>query len=335
MIRSCIITMSLSWLLAGCGPSGTVWEQHSSECYQEAPELEEKHGRMALLLTSFETFDEFKSVVEIQYLPDSKGVTLTHKSSGYEVISELRPGLSEGDLKGAVEGALGDKLSVAARSPYAVIAREELQGVEWLARHRPGIFGQDDVAFYDIAERMVRNLSIRSKQGMTDRDLDEKGYLNTFNHVIAQAFMTSLYSEKLADFVADLHERENMPQLISGDFTEEQIIDLEFGALDNYLDMVNNEWGQEIGKYLSKELGIVKGQCWDYDLVSDYINGIQGFMSRSFGVSFTPLSAQDAMVVKWAGKLNMATGNCQLGVDKLFAAGCITCPGQSATRRSR
>ena len=91
------------------------------------------------------------------------------------------------------------------------INRKNLWVVENLGRRRPWDFGKGDVAFYDLAEAMVKNIRDEDRLTMTEKDLGEKGYLNTFNHLTAQAIMTSLFSERLADFVADVHERHNMP----------------------------------------------------------------------------------------------------------------------------
>ena len=87
---------------------------------------------------------------------------------------------------------------------------------------------------------MANQISDEDYLNLSCEELSEKGYLNTFNHITAQAFMTSIFSERLADFIADVHELYNMPELITGDFTEQQLADFENGPVDNYVDMINN-----------------------------------------------------------------------------------------------
>ena len=126
---------------------------------------------------------------------------------------------------------------------------------------------------------MANQISDEDYLNLSCEELSEKGYLNTFNHITAQAFMTSIFSERLADFIADVHELYNMPELITGDFTEQQLADFENGPVDNYVDMINNEWGQELGKVLGKKYGIDRHTIWTPQLLRDYLNDIQLYHS--------------------------------------------------------
>ena len=134
-------------------------------------------------------------------------------------------------------------------------------------------------------------------------DLSEKGYLNTFNHITGQAFMTSIFSEKFADFIADVHERGNMPELITGVFTNDQIMDLEKGPVDNYVDMINNEWGQELGERLKKKHQITSTTNWAVEFLAMFLNDIQQYYSWTFQVGFEPFKPEDDVVKKFSFKL--------------------------------
>ena len=166
------------------------------------------------------------------------------------------------------------------------------------------MFGEGDIAFYDLAEMMVYNISDEDLLNMPAEHLSEKGYLNTFNHVTAQAFITTIFNEALADFIADVHERENMPELVSGNFTEAQLDDLSDGAMDNYLDMVNNEWGQELGKDLRHKYSITREKHWTPILLADYLNDIQNYHAHAFGIAFRPFLPTDDKVIRFTDKIN-------------------------------
>ena len=54
--------------------------------------------------------------------------------------------------------------------------------------------------------------------------------------------MTSIFSEELADFISDTHERHKLPALMTGAFTDEQVADINEGledldALDQEMDL--------------------------------------------------------------------------------------------------
>jgi len=167
------------------------------------------------------------------------------------------------------------------------------------------VYGECDVAFYDLAESMANNITKMDKAAMSSKDLSEKGYINTFNHIVAQAMISAIFSERMADFIADAHERRNMPSLITGEFTREQLTDIENGPADNYLDIINNEWGQEIGKQLKTKYNICRSTVWTQELLVECINDIQSYCSRVFGIGFEPFWHSDEVIIRFAEKLNV------------------------------
>lgn len=265
--------------------------------------LASRQEHEALLLTRFNSLAELKEVVDIKYATDE--VLLTYKSGSREVTSTLRSGVSEDDFMRARRGGLWAKAQVSLMTPYAVANRSNLMVIENLGRRRPWDFGKGDVAFYDLAETMVKNIVPEDLKSMPEKDTTEKGYLNTFNHITAQAIMTSIFSERLADFVADVHERHNMPELITGVFTEAQLTDMKDGPTDNYIDLINNEWGQELGKVLQSKYAISRNTIWTPQLMADYLNDIQGYYSWTFGIGFTPFRTTDEIVNRFAAKINL------------------------------
>jgi hypothetical protein len=277
-------------------------------------ELSEMAGKGALLLTRVESFEALKKIIRIEYLnspteanpnPTGKpGVRLTHSSDGREITSLLTTGVSEGDFLAAQDSGIFARVQLVLRSPYSVWHRKDLRRAFALSRKRGAIFGVGDPAFYDLAETMSIHITDYDKAKMTPKDLGEKGYINTFNHFIAQSMVTSIFSERLADLIADAHERYNMPELILGEFTTEQLADLETGPTDNYLDIINNEWGQEFGKVLREKYNITRKTYWTTELLENYLNDIQVYFSCAFQIAFEPFRATDELVIRFSNKIN-------------------------------
>ncbi|MFK7925428.1 MAG: hypothetical protein AB8H47_25975 [Bacteroidia bacterium] len=270
--------------------------------------------RGALLSTRFQSFAELKSVVRIEYFninPDTSKtplrkplVRLTHYHNGQSVKAVLKSGVSETDFARAQRGGFWKKAWLGLKNPYAVINRNDLLRVMILSRRRPNIYREGDMAFYDLALRMVYNINETDRANSDPKDLTDKGFLNTFNHITSQVFMTSIFSENLADFIADAHERTNMPELITGNFTEKQINDLAYGPVDNYVDVINNEWGQELGKQLRDKYKIKRDTYWTTELMADYLNDIQTYYSRAFQIGFQPFEPNDIITRRFTIKLN-------------------------------
>ena len=296
--------------VVACGPA---LDTELADCDTSVPEFDKKYGRGALLLSRFSSFDELREVISIEYSKfDNAGVSqqvvLRHCSDKREVASVLHTGVNERNFHDAIAGTIWDKAMVGLRSPFAFVYRQDLRKVEELARRKHHIYGESDVAFYDIAQTTVLNIIDEDQTKLSEHELSEKGYLNTFNHITAQALITTLYSERTADFVADVHERYYMPSLISGDFSEASILDLDMGPVDNYIDVVNNEWGQELGKELKSKYGITRQTLWTPKLLADYLNEMQNYYSRAFEVGFAPFRPSDELVLKFVDKVNRVNG---------------------------
>lgn len=267
--------------------------------------------RGALLGTRFNSLEELKSVIQIEYggnVADSSScfVCVRHCSNGSEVVSILEEGTSQGDIYKARYGKnFFDRVSVLFNCPYAVVHRKDLERIYALSRWRFEWFGEGDIAFFDLAETSVENINTPDLAFLLPKDSTEKGYLNSFNHITAQAFITTCFSEELADFIADAHERHHHPELIYGNFTEAQLSDLNEGPVDNYVDIINNEWGQELGKQLKEKYQITRKTHWTPQLLTNYLNDLQSYYSWAFRVGFKPFKPDDDVVQRFANKINV------------------------------
>lgn len=274
--------------------------------------------RGALLGTRFTSFEALKSVIQIEYgtdpihsdstAPENTIVRVRHCSSGKTVTSVLEKGIGEGDFLKAFNarrsGAVWKNFSLLFRCPYAVRNRGDLEKIHALSRWKPEVFGEGDLAFFDIAKSSVAHINTPDLAFINPRDSTEKGYLNSFNHITAQAFITTCFSEELADFIADVHERYRHPELISGKFTEVQLTDLEEGPVDNYVDIINNEWGQELGKQLKQKYGINRETDWPPELLANYLNDLLSYYSWAFQIGFEPYKPEDAEVLRFSNKMD-------------------------------
>lgn len=309
-------------VLLGCNASTdqilALDQVRACDCAELPPERPEVADlptvRGAMMATRFNSLEAFEEVVKIEYFaggtklngpdPSADEMRITQCSSGKEVASILKIGVTEGDIKKARDGGMGDKLSLGFSSPYTVASRRDLQTAFILSRRRPNLFGEGDPAFFDLAEAMVAHINTEDIAFQYERDSSEKGYINTINHMTAQAFLTTIFSEEMADFIADLHERKHMPELINGQYTEEQLAHPENNPVDNLVDMINNEWGQELGNQLAEKYQLNYHSRWTAEVMTLYLNDLQAYFSWAFQIGFRPFRPDEAVVVRFADKLN-------------------------------
>lgn len=295
---------------------GCIKKQESARFPHNQINPSTDHRASALLLSDISSMEDFQQIIDIEYGPSR--VILTHYAEGKKVISVLRTGVSEGDFTKARDGSFWDRATLGLRTPYAVFNRADIICVEILGRRRHMMFGEGDVAFYDLAERSVEQIREEDRALLSEEELSEKGYLNTFNHITAQALITSLFSERLADFISDVHERQTMPELITGKFDTDQLNDIKNGPVDNYLDMINNEWGQELGKKLNGKFQLHDNTCWTPKLLADYLNEVQNYYSHEFNISFQPFRETDELIIRFSNKINSVKEDVMTLVDTYY-----------------
>ena len=108
-----------------------------------------KTGRGALLGTRITSFEELKTIIQIEYenepitadstAPESSWVSVSHCSYDREVIGVLEKGTTAGDLMKAKDAIL-PRFSVLFGCPYAVMNRRDLDKIFVLTRFRPELF---------------------------------------------------------------------------------------------------------------------------------------------------------------------------------------------------
>lgn len=259
-----------------------------------------------LLGTSIKSFEELNQIVDIKYNDaPKKYVRLLQSNSNQNIISVLTQGITEKDLSKVSKGTLTDKVILALKEPQLAIYRKDLNRCYVLSRRMGEYFGDKDISFYDLALEMTKHIQLNPFDSLYKNQKTEKGFVNTFNHVIAQSFVTAIFSESHADLIADIHERANMPELVTGDFSEDQLKDLKTGPVDNYVDIINNEWGQEYGKDLKIKLDINRHTFWSSKLLSKYLNSIQSEFCWVYEISMKPFRSEDEILKKFAKKLNL------------------------------
>jgi hypothetical protein len=308
-----IFTALSCLLIAGCLPR----QEGPSPC--DCPPLNTSttaYSGMngALLGTRFESLEALKSVVTIEYetttgLSDStvaknELVRLRHCSNGREVVAVLAQGTTQGEILKARHGGLSERLAILFNCPYAVMVRKDLGRANAVSRWRPQWFGEGDMAFFDIAKAMVGNINTPGTAFRFPNDSTEKGYLNSFNHLTSQAFITTFFSEEMADFIGDAHERDLHPELITGRFTEKQLQDLGDGPVDNYVDMINNEWGQELGSRLKEKYRIGPETVWTPEMLANYLNDLQAYYGWAFQIGFDPFRPEEEAVRRFSKKID-------------------------------
>jgi hypothetical protein len=267
-----------------------------------------------LLLTRIQNLEHLKTLMTIEYDRDYTNldsaqcinslVELCYKSNGLQIRRSMSSGISQQDLMNIAVSDEFTKCKFVLFNPTAIRMRRELEKVYMLARRKADVFGAGDVAFYDLTEASLRNINTHELAFKTIRDSLEKGYINTFNHITAQAIITSFFSENLADLISDLHERMNMPELTTGKFTEAQLKDSLNNPMDNYVDIINNEIGQQLGLRLKEKYKInERTVCTPY-LLADYLNDVQSYYMWSMQIGMDKFRPTDELIKKFSRKLN-------------------------------
>ena len=265
----------------------------------------------ALLASRIHSLEELKRIVKVDYFPKdtvdktaTKYVCLTYSSMGKEISAVLKEGIDQDEIVKAKDGSLLDKLSILFKDPFAIKIRDNLKRINILARRFRIKYGDEDLAFYDLGLASLKNIRKTEHSFTTALDSSENGYINTFNHVTAQALISSIFGIETAEFVAVVHERENMPELMDKNVISNlNNSDMINQAVDNYVDLLNNKMGQLLGSALSNKYNINRRTVWNEQLLSSYLNDVQEFYRYSFNISMKPFNEDDEIVIRFSRKL--------------------------------
>lgn len=268
----------------------------------------------ALLSSRFKNLAQLKNVISIQYAnkytkSDSNSclnslVTLCYVSNNENIIRKMSSGVSQNELLKLQNSNYLNKTIFALKNLSIISHRKELEKVYILARRKIEVFGPGDVSFYDLALASFRHINTPNLAYLNTRDSSEKGFINTFNHVTAQALITYLFSESLADLIGDLHERNNMPEITSGKFSERQLKDSLNNPEDNYIDIINNEIGQRIGLSLKKKFNLSENLKFTPIMLTEILNDIQCYYMWALEIGLDNFRPSDDIVIKFSNKIN-------------------------------
>lgn len=301
------------WLCrwASCDPD--AWGSPAESAYaafgSSPVTMTDPDGRKPLIANNYKDLAALKKAVDIKYTPAGKissaEVSVTDKakkSKGTNTLSEGTAGQAE--IKKAAGGDWGDKLAFGAANPSAVWHKSALEGIEKLSYAKKNTAGSalghiSDAMYPHIAKPPTGGAVWIGKVKVTMPDATK----NMLLHVFGQAVITTIYGRSAADYAGDLHERDQA-SLISGAILPAE----ERQAIDNYADMINNLYGQDIGERVAKTLGVSSSTVWTPALTAKYVNAIQGEIASEMGWKMTPFSATDPQIVKFSALLNEVQG---------------------------
>ena len=148
------------------------------------------------------------------------------------------------------------------------------------------------LAFVDMGTEMIKKVE--------DKLRDKEGLNNTMLHVNGQALITALFGVGVANEAGLMHER-GQATLRNGAFRTEEATK---AAIDNYSDLINNEWGQRWGEQLMTELGINAGTNWTNNTTAQFLNGLQERYTHTLCIKFKEFKSGDKFVKKYTKFIN-------------------------------
>lgn len=268
----------------------------------------------AMLSSRFKNLTHLKTMVSIQYDQDyskldsnayrQSMVHLKYPNNAVAVQRTMISGISQNKILELRNADYFTRSCFAFSNSYIIRQRKELEVSYILARRKPVMFGPGDKSFYDLALESFQHINTPELAFQNVRDSSEKGYINTFNHVTAQAIITSFFSEDLGDLIGDLHERQNMPEITSGRFTQKQLNDSINSPEDNYVDIINNEIGQKIGLKLRHKYKLNETTKCNEVLLASYLNDIQSYYMWALEIGMDPYRPTDDIIIKFSNKIN-------------------------------
>ena len=257
-------------------------------------------GLEGLVSVDYATLEELKKSIAIVYNnkdTERASVTLSANHKGVGVTKTLSPGYRESELR-----TINDQLKSADRwekakivvdNPTLVLRKNALKGALALGKTKSNISG---TANYYIAKAMVGNITSNISKAYKG----DKGLVNTFNHITGQAVMSMIFGANSSDFVADIHER-GQPELMTGNIKSGKPT---AQAIDNYVDLINNQFGQILGEELAGKYKSSLHFGFTPETTASLLNDFQSYFGDTFNKDFKEFSENDDLVRRFSNLLN-------------------------------
>lgn len=239
-------------------------------------------GQEPLLATDYKTLAQLKKKVTITYVSEKRteewtyySVTLVHKYKNTVLTHTLNnTGFTNDELKTFV-----GKVELCIQDPFMCSILNSINNMSYRAENSM------KMAFGDMPDKMIGNLKNKPK--------DAAALSNTMLHVTGQALITAIWGAGVADVVGDMHERDQK-SLMTGDIKDTELKQ----AIDNYCDLVNNEFGQLWGKEIADKLKIGPHTTWTDELTANFLNELQDKFKESLNLKFDKKFSKDDQFVK-------------------------------------
>lgn len=279
--------------------------------------LTDSDSRKPLIATDYKSLRELKRELDItyspaQFIPDNDGgiampayVTISHPGGGINMANTLSEStIKQEELKRATNANPFYQALTATAHPEVGVFRSELDSIRMLSFVRHNRSGSAIGVISNSMFTRIRNKppdthrSYATAKGMAKISAHD-AIRNMMLHVFGQAIITTLHGRVVADLAGDIHERDQ-DSLITGKIavTEEK------DAVDNYTDLVNNLYGQELGEELRLTFDINRDTTWTPELVTSYLNAAQRYFHQHKGWRFQEFSKNDDEVKKFTSLLN-------------------------------
>ena len=250
-------------------------------------------GLEPLVATDYGTLEQLKTKINITYSTELlqgkesttqyNKVTVSNTYNGTTVEDALDDReYSQEDLKAVKKDTWWQKLGAGLKYPQAAYNRSELEQIKSMS-YRDKSDGKRGMAFGDISLELYKRTQNKGKGTLE----------NTYLHVSGQALITILFGKGVANFTGHLHER-SQGSLITGQFAPKEMSQ----AIDNYADLINNQWGQVLGGRINSKFNVSSSTVWDNNLSANVLNEMQGFYGEMMGKTFNSTFKPDEKYVK-------------------------------------
>lgn len=250
-----------------------------------------------LLATDYSSLEDLKKDINIEYNED-KSVDLELVSHP-EINHKLTDGVGDKEIKDlknqASKASLLEKANIAFDHPQLAWYRNDLQAIETMSYRKKNIA---ELGLYNIADAFRNDI----ESGASAKELGDKGLVNTFNHTFGQSVITMLFGENVADLAGDIHERDQ-PALRTGEFKNSGDITQ---AIDNYVDIMNNQIGQDLGADFKKKFAASLHFGFTPEASAELLNEGRDFFAKSFNLKFgkEKYTAEDDLAKRFCIVLN-------------------------------
>ena len=270
--------------------------------FTNTPKKNDVYESLPLVATNYKSIKSLKKILYIKYYND-KSFSISYIVNGMIIEHRFSKGYADNELAIIRNSDLGTQAKSILSEPLLVIYKSALETMFICAYTKEN---EAKTSMLAISFEIAKKLKISNFLKTDDRALP-----NTIRHILSGVVLSMFHGEDSVNFVMDIHERhKKIDNGVIFDIDECEFLrtgkfknaEEEKSAIDNYIDIINNQIGGKLGSKLRNKYQKIINNTngWTLEESANFLNDFLYYLKQSLKYDYNEFKTTEEIVKKVA-----------------------------------